>query len=98
MTSFEERSSSPKPWQLSPVRVSSTDLASLRLERLANLRVARFDGGINEINTLFVGQKSAFHRIDCNLLKIRQRQAERVRGRFKFFGHRRVTHQTVVGI
>jgi len=89
-TSLAALSSLPRRWQRSPVKTPCAE--SFGAKRFADFRVARLDSGINEIDTLFVGQKSAFHRVDCDLLKISQRQSEGVGGSFKFLGHRGVAH------
>src|SRR5882762_3317682 len=66
--------------------------------RLVNLRVARFEDFVDEIDALLIGKESALHGIDGDLLEIGDRQAERVRRRFEFPSHRRIAHQPVVGV
>ena len=67
-------------------------------KRFADSRIARLDSGINEVDTFLVGQKSAFHCVDRDFLKVVQRQSKGVRGGFEFLGHRGVAHQPIIGV
>src|SRR5215472_1336147 len=66
--------------------------------RRANPRIAGLDDRIDELDAFVVGEESAFHGVDGELLKVVEPQAKGFRRCGKLFGHRRVAHQAVIGV
>jgi hypothetical protein len=79
-------------------RIRSRFGGSLFFLEAADFGVARFEDVVDEIAALVIGQKRTLHRVDGEDFKVVQRQAKGISGGFKFFGHRGVAHQAVVGV
>jgi hypothetical protein len=54
--------------------------------------------GVDEIDTPIIGQEGALHCIDGDLLEVVDRQPVGFRSRRELLAHRRVAHQSVIGV
>lgn len=67
-------------------------------ERGADSGVTGLDGGVDEIDTPIIGQEGALHCIDGDLLEVVDRQPVGILSRRELLAHRRVAHQSVIGV
>src|SRR6201982_3584836 len=67
-------------------------------QRRANPRIAGLNEEKNKLDPFTVGEESAFHGVDGELLKVVEPQAKGFRRCRKLFGHGRVAHQAVIGV
>ena len=70
----------------------------MRCQRGADFRIAWLDDRINEIAALIVREKGTFHCVDGDFLEVVEREAKRFLTSREFLCHRRVAHQTVIGV
>ena len=79
-------------------RIEKTGIKRGGLRGVAEFGVAGFDGGVDEVDALVVGEEGALHGIDGDFFEVVDGESVSFLCGLEFLGHAGVTHQAIVGI